>query len=157
MGCIDLKQSNGTICPNLGQAFTREILVREVQRFHGESILSGKAFGELTHPCYTSKSFCSLNAPAVSHQIMAVWWRGNQLHGLIRLLDTASGQRAAQQLAAGRQLGASLRSWTSLVPDARSGAHVIQDDMHLITVAFVPRVEVSHEAPPKPGSHGKLH
>jgi len=64
---------------------------------------------------------------------MAVWWRGNQLHGLIRLLDTASGRRAAQLLEAGRQLGASTRSWTSLAPDAQTGALVVQDDMHLVT------------------------
>ncbi len=66
-------------------------------------------------------------------QIMAVWWRGDQLHGLIRLLDTASGRRAAQLLLAGQHLGASSRSWTSLVPDANSGTDIVQDDMHLIT------------------------
>ena len=57
-------------CSGVQQAvLMQEILVREVQRFHGEAILQGKAFGELTHPCYTSKSFCSLNAPAISHQV----------------------------------------------------------------------------------------
>lgn len=64
---------------------------------------------------------------------MAVWWRGNQLHGLVRLLDTPSGRQAMQMVTAGRQLGASMRSWTSLVSDASSGAHIVQDDMHLIT------------------------
>ena len=66
-------------------------------------------------------------------QIMAVWWKGNELHGLIRLLDTASGRRAARLLETGRHLGASSRSWTSLLPDASSGNDVVQDDMHLIT------------------------
>ncbi|BDA45994.1 probable prohead core protein protease [Coccomyxa sp. Obi] len=121
------------------RCYSKETLVREVQRYHQELILPGNAFGELTHPNITSSSFQSLNPSAVSHQIMAVWWKGDELHGLIRLLDTASGRRAARLLEAGQHLGASSRSWTSLVPDADSGTDIVQDDMHLITFDLTPR------------------
>jgi hypothetical protein len=66
-------------------------------------------------------------------QIAAVWWTGNTLHGLIRLLDTAAGGRARALLAAGARLGASARSWSSLALDERSGTIVVQPDMRLIT------------------------
>ncbi|KAK9906428.1 hypothetical protein WJX75_001691 [Coccomyxa subellipsoidea] len=70
--------------------YRKETLLREVQRFHLEEILPGKAFGELTHPCYTSKAFRTIITSTASHQVMAVWWRDNQLHGLVRTTCTSS-------------------------------------------------------------------
>jgi len=66
-------------------------------------------------------------------QILAVWWKGGTLHGLIRLLNTEAGQHAKRLLCTGYKLGASSRCWTSLETDAAAGAATVQEDCTLIT------------------------
>lgn len=66
-------------------------------------------------------------------QVLAVWWAGDDLHGVIRLLGTHTGRQAAQLLSSGHRLGASARCWTSLEPHAASGGHLVQSDCRLIT------------------------
>ncbi len=42
------------------------VLAREAQRFHEQSILQGRAYGELSHP--STDTFRELNRAALSHQ-----------------------------------------------------------------------------------------
>ena len=65
-------------------------------------------------------------------QVLALWWQGHALHGVLGLLDTPAGRLAAALLSSGQRLGASLRCWTSLQHES-SGASVVLDDCQLIT------------------------
>lgn len=70
-----------------------------------------------------------------SLQVLAVWWMGDALHGVVALLNTPAGQLAAQLLRDGHRLGASARCWTSLEHTYSIDAFVTQDDCLLITSA----------------------
>ncbi|PNH07500.1 hypothetical protein TSOC_006044 [Tetrabaena socialis] len=74
-----------------GSLYLQHILEREVSRFEAEHILPGTALGELDHPNYASKYFKCLNLPNVSHQVLEVTWKGDQLWGTIEVLATPSG------------------------------------------------------------------
>ncbi|EFJ48763.1 hypothetical protein VOLCADRAFT_90584 [Volvox carteri f. nagariensis] len=76
---------------NNKRVYPKQILEREVSRFESEHILQGTALGELDHPNYASKYFKCLNLPNVSHQVLEVTWKGDQLWGTIEVLPTPSG------------------------------------------------------------------
>ena len=66
-------------------------------------------------------------------QVLAMWWQGQALHGVVGLLDTPAGHAAAVLLSSGQRLGASLRCWTSLQRSQGSDASIVQDNCQLIT------------------------
>lgn len=67
------------------------VLKREVKRFKVQHIKTGTALGELNHPSYYSCYFRSLNLPNISHQVLEVHWKGNELWGTIEVLPTPAG------------------------------------------------------------------
>jgi hypothetical protein len=71
--------------------FLQAVLKREVRRFKAQHVRCGSALGELNHPSYYSAYFRSLNLPNISHQVLEVRWRGNELWGTIEVLPTPAG------------------------------------------------------------------
>jgi hypothetical protein len=67
------------------------ILRPEVARFRAQHVARGSALGELNHPSYYSSYFRSLNLPNVSHQVLELRWRGQELWGTIEVLPTPAG------------------------------------------------------------------
>jgi hypothetical protein len=80
----DTKNNNKRVYP-------KYILKREVAKYEAAHILRGTALGELDHPNYASQYFKCLNLPNVSHQVLDVEWKGDQLWGTIEILQTPSG------------------------------------------------------------------
>ncbi|KXZ48692.1 hypothetical protein GPECTOR_26g595 [Gonium pectorale] len=115
----------------------QHILEREVSRFEAEHILPGTALGELDHPNYASKYFKCLNLPNVSHQVLEVVWKGDQLWGTIEVLPTPSGLLLWELYSRGVKLGVSSRGWASLRSDPASKCVFVDDDFELITFDFV--------------------
>ncbi|GIL64725.1 hypothetical protein Vafri_18611 [Volvox africanus] len=122
---------------NNKRVYPKQILEREVSRFESEHILQGTALGELDHPNYASKYFKCLNLPNVSHQVLEVTWKGDQLWGTIEVLPTPSGLLLWELYARGVKLGVSSRGWASLRSDPSSKCVFVDDDFELITFDFV--------------------
>ena len=65
-------------------------------------------------------------------QILAVWWKGLELHGIVELMNSKAAQKAREILQDSGRLGASTRCWSSLAVDS-SGTATAQIDCKLIT------------------------
>ena len=68
-------------------------------------------------------------------QIIALWWKGLALHGIVRLLATTAGQKARDLLEKGCRLGASARCWGSVEVTHGSGMQTVRNNCRLITWA----------------------
>ena len=67
-------------------------------------------------------------------QVLAVWWRGDCLCGVLEVLPTPEGERVRGIYAAGALLGASVRAWTSLASER--GRHLVPEDLRILAYAF---------------------
>jgi len=63
--------------------------------------------------------------------VLALWWRGNCLYGVVEALLTPSGQSVRELYEGGALLGASARAWTSLAC-ADSGCCAVLADLRVI-------------------------
>ncbi|GAX75735.1 hypothetical protein CEUSTIGMA_g3178.t1 [Chlamydomonas eustigma] len=126
----DTKNNNRRVYP-------MNVLKREAARFEAERIQNGTAFGEVDHPSYNSCYFRSLNLANISHQVLEVWWRGDQLLGVIEILPTPSGLLLWELYSQGIKLGVSSRGWASLRSDSRTETLIVDEDFDLITFDFV--------------------
>jgi len=126
----DTKNNNKRVYP-------KYILKREVAKFEQEHISRGTALGELDHPNYASRYFKCMNLPNISHQVLGVQWKGDQLWGTIEVLPTPSGLLLWELYAQGIKLGVSSRGWASLRTDTRAKCVFVDDDFELITFDFV--------------------
>lgn len=126
----DTKNNNKRIYPQY-------LLKREVDKFEREHIAKGTALGELDHPNYASRYFKCLNLPNISHQVLEVFWKGDQLWGSIEILPTPSGLLLWELYSQGIKLGVSSRGWASLRTDHKKKCVFVDDDFELITFDFV--------------------
>lgn len=62
-------------------------------------------------------------------QVLQVWWHGDDLHGLVEVLDTPAGRLVRGLYCQGFMFGASSRGWSCTVPQADYS--VIGDDFQL--------------------------
>ena len=74
----------------------------------------------------------SLDIIRFDMQILAIWWKGLEVHGIIRLMKSEAAQKAKSILQRGGRLGASTRCWSSLAV-GESGAINVHKDCRLIT------------------------
>ena len=75
---------------------------------------------------------CSIPATTnLTHlvQVLQVWWHGDDLHGLIEVLDTPAGRLVRGLYCQGFMFGASSRGWSCTVP--QEDYSVIGDDFQL--------------------------
>ena len=62
------------------------------------------------------------SAGVIHVQVLALWWSGADLHALVRILPTATGQLVLQLYKAGGAVGGSCRGWATLLPADASGS-----------------------------------
>ena len=115
-----------------GRVYPRRILERECQRYQVEYIDQHRALGELDHP---ESSVVNLNN--VSHNVLKIWWNGDDLHGAVQILDTPSGKILKELFRAGITLGISSRGLGSVKELRNEGAVEVQEDFELICWDFV--------------------
>jgi hypothetical protein len=115
-----------------GRVYPREILDREARRYEAEFIRENRALGELDHP---ESSVVNLNN--VSHNILKIWWNGNDLMGAVQILDTPSGKILKALFKEGITLGISSRGLGSVKELRNEGTVEVQDDFELICWDFV--------------------
>jgi hypothetical protein len=114
-----------------GRVYPRPILEREVDKYLTESVKQRRALGELDHP---DSSIINLNN--VSHNIIDMEWRGNDLVGKVEVLTTPSGNILRELFRAGIKLGISSRGMGS-VKQLDERTVEVQDDFELIAFDFV--------------------
>ena len=115
-----------------GRIYPRPILERECKRYEHEFIKQNRALGELDHP---ESSVVNLNN--VSHNILKIWWAGDDLMGTVQVLDTPSGKILKTLFKEGITLGISSRGLGSVKELYKEGAVEVQDDFELIAWDFV--------------------
>jgi hypothetical protein len=108
-----------------GRVYPPEVLRKQVELYMKGPIASNTAMGELDHPESTI-----VNLNNVSHVINKVWWEGNDVMGMLTLLNTPSGKIAQEIVLAGIPLGISSRGMGSV---KQIGETVeVQDDFELL-------------------------
>lgn len=114
-----------------GRTYSKDILLRESERYTKEFVEVGNAFGELDHP--DSPVVSLKNA---SHVIKKLWWKGDDLMGRVELLNTPAGNIVKEICKAGHTIGISSRG-TGSVQQTNEGALEVQDDFELVCWDFV--------------------
>ena len=115
-----------------GRIYPRSILERECQRYVTEYVAQRRALGELDHP---ESSVVNLNN--VSHNVLKVWWEGENLMGDVQVLDTPSGRILKTLFKENIKLGISSRGLGSVKELYKESAVEVQDDFELIGWDFV--------------------
>jgi hypothetical protein len=115
-----------------GRIYPKNILERECRRYQKEYIEQHRALGELDHP---ESSVVNLNN--VSHNVLKIWWNGDDLQGAVQILDTPSGKILKELFRAGITLGISSRGLGSVKELRNEGAVEVQEDFELICWDFV--------------------
>ena len=98
----EMKNQNGRIYP-------KEILEREIQKYISGPVKEKRALGELDHP---DSSVVNLNN--VSHNVLEMHWKGNDLLGTVEVLGTPAGNILKELFKSGIKLGISSRGLGSV-------------------------------------------
>ena len=115
-----------------GRIYPKNILARECIRYQQEYIDQNRALGELDHP---ESSVVNLNN--VSHNVLKIWWDGDNLNGAVQVLDTPAGNILKSLFKSGITLGISSRGLGSVKELYRESAVEVQEDFELICWDFV--------------------
>ena len=121
----DAKNQNERVYP-------KELLMREAKKYAGTFIKERRALGELDHP---DSQVVNLNN--VSHNILKIWWEGDDLKGAVQILGTPSGNILKELFKAGITLGISSRGLGSVKELRSEGVVEVQEDFELICWDFV--------------------
>ena len=92
-----------------GRVYPRETLVREAKKYAKVQIAERRALGELDHP---DSSVVNLNN--VSHNILEMHWKGDDLEGTVEVLGTPAGNILKELFKSGIKLGISSRGLGSV-------------------------------------------
>jgi hypothetical protein len=115
-----------------GRVYPKHILERECQRYDREFIKQNRALGELDHP---ESPIVNLNN--VSHNILKIWWEGDDVKGDVLVLDTPSGKILKELFRAGITLGISSRGMGSVRELYKEGVLEVQEDFEIVCWDFV--------------------
>ncbi len=114
-----------------GRVYPRDILQREVSEYKKVQIAERRALGELDHP-----ESSVVNLSNASHNILDVWWKGDDVIGKVEVLSTPSGNILKELLKSGIKLGISSRGLGS-VRQVNEDTVAVQDDFELVCWDFV--------------------
>lgn len=123
----EAKNQNGRIYP-------KEVLVREAKKYADSFISERRALGELDHP---DSSVVNLNN--VSHNVLEMAFKGDDLVGKVEVLSTPSGNILKELFKSGIKLGISSRGMGSVKEVMKEGENTleVQPDFELIAFDFV--------------------
>jgi len=117
-------QKNGN-----GRIYPKTILEREIKNYE-KLVREGRAIGELDHP---DSSVVELKN--ASHLVTEVWWKGDDVMGKMKILDTPAGKIAKDLVKGGVQLGISSRGLGSTREEG--GTTMVEDDFQLLCFDLV--------------------
>ncbi len=114
-----------------GRVYPREVLLREVDKYIKGPIAENRALGELDHP-----ESSVINLKNACHNILDLWWDGDDLVGKIEVLPTPSGNILKELFLNNITVGISSRGMGSVQP-LGEGTVEVQDDFELLCWDFV--------------------
>tara|TARA_R100000315_G_C5222746_1_gene134375 strand:+ start:881 stop:1507 length:627 start_codon:yes stop_codon:yes gene_type:complete len=114
-----------------GRVYPREILMREVTEYKKIQIAERRALGELDHP-----ESSVVNLQNASHNVLDVWWKGDDVVGKVEVLSTPAGNILKELLKSGIKLGISSRGLGS-VKQVNEDTVAVQSDFELVCWDFV--------------------
>lgn len=112
-----------------GRKYPMEVLKREISNYMNV-VKDNRACGELDHP-----DDSVINLKNVSHMITDMWWKGNDVMGKIKVLDTPSGRILKDLVNSGVKIGISSRGLGSV--REQMGESIVEDDFQLICFDIV--------------------
>jgi len=122
-----------------GRYYSKDLWGREINKYM-ELVKNRRACGELDHP-----ETQVINLKNVSHNIVSIWWDGDNIMGKLEILPTPSGNIVKALIDSGISVGVSSRGMGSLKPMGENMMEV-QDDFELLCWDFV-------STPSNPGSY----
>ena len=114
-----------------GRVYPKEILEREIQKYIAGPVRERRALGELDHP-----ESSVINLQNVSHNIVEVRMKGNDVYGKVEILSTPAGNILKELFRNGITVGISSRGMGS-VQESGNGTVEVQDDFELLCFDFV--------------------
>jgi hypothetical protein len=117
-----------------GRVYPKETLMREAKKYSDSFVRERRALGELDHP---DSSVVNLNN--VSHNVLGMDWKGDDLVGTVEVLSTPAGNILKELFKSGIKLGISSRGMGSVKEVMREGGNTVevQPDFELIGFDFV--------------------
>lgn len=113
-----------------GRVYPRKVLEKEISNYQ-KIVRDNRATGELDHP-----EDSVINLKNVSHMVVECWWKGDDVMGKIKVLDTPSGRILKDLISAGVKLGISSRGLGS-VNESYDGTITVNEDFQLICFDIV--------------------
>lgn len=132
-----------------GRTYPRQILQREADKYFKTFVNERRALGELDHP-----DSSVVNLSNVSHNVLQMWWEGDDLCGKVEVLGTPSGNILKELFKAGIKLGISSRGLGS-IEEVGGGKVSVKEDFELIAFDFVSNPS-THGAFLHPVNEGKI-
>lgn len=114
-----------------GRIYPKPILMREAERYSKVEVAQRRALGELDHP-----ESSVVNLKNVSHNILSLEWRDDDLWGKVEVLNTPSGRILQELFKHGVTLGISSRGMGS-VRQLDETTLEVQPDFQLVCWDFV--------------------
>ena len=118
----DMKNGNG-------RKYPEKVLRREIENYMNV-VRDNRACGELDHP-----DDSVVNLKNVSHMVTDMWWKGKDVMGKIKVLDTPSGRILKDLVNSGVKIGISSRGLGSV--REQMGETIVEDDFQLICFDIV--------------------
>jgi len=115
-----------------GRIYPKKILMREADKYLRTQIKERRAIGELDHP---ESQIINLNN--VSHNILDLWWKDNDLYGKLEVLTTPSGNILRELFKNGIKLGISSRGLGSVKELKEDNTVEVCDDFEIICFDMV--------------------
>lgn len=113
-----------------GREYPKAHLEVAVDKYINQYVNKARALGELNHP-----DGPTINLDKVSHRITELNWKGSDVIGKAKILNTPMGQIVAGLLEGGCSLGVSSRGMGTVVK--KGGKSIINNDFILSTVDIV--------------------
>lgn len=113
-----------------GRIYPKSVMENAVDKYIRDYVNTRRSVGELNHP-----DGPTINLDKVSHLIERLEWKGNDVVGKARILETPMGKIVQGLLDGGVQLGVSTRGMGSL--EEKNGVMYVRDDYMLNTVDIV--------------------
>jgi len=117
------------------RVYPMKTLQREAAKYSDTQIKERRALGELDHP-----ESSVVNLGNVSHNVVSMDWKGNDLVGVVEVLSTPAGNILKELFKAGIKLGISSRGLGSVKEiheDNGEDTVQVQPDFELIAFDFV--------------------
>ena len=115
-----------------GRVYPKEVLAREVKQYMKGPVAENRAMGELDHP-----ESSVINLQNVSHNIVEVKMKGNDVYGKVEILSTPAGNILKELFRSGITVGISSRGMGSVKENMSEGTVEVQDDFELLCFDFV--------------------